>query len=495
MKSRTVTLLSAVLCTIAACSLSGARVSLSTEQAKRAGAAGMANDTDTGGGDAMTGNGASAATLNVADADTIPVPCTDGGKTTVSGTVYDPSGNVPLYNAVVYIPDGAPPSFVDKVACEKCTDSVQAVAVTLSGPDGSFTLDQDVPNSNNIDLVVQLGKWLREVSVPITPCTDNVLTNKDYTRLPRNKSEGHIPKIALSTGHSDALECLLRKIGVDDSEFTTDAHDGRVNMFVGCIGDSDDPTVPARFGANKFAANLGGEDFPSTNELFDSGNLDNYDVVIFSCEGHKCDTIQTPANVNQLTDFANRGGRVYLDHEHYNWINHATDKIKSAASFDSSSDPVPSPLNATINAIPTFPKGSDFATWLVKVGVSTTSGSMDIYSGQTSVTSIDPNRSQDWIFRTDAPSDHFYFTIGTPVAVLDGAPAPTACGRVVFTDLHVSKSGGGTSDDLSDQDLPFPTGCNNNLLTGQEKALEFMIFDLSSCVQKETDKPTPPVVR
>ena len=328
MKPRAI-LLSVVLSAAAACSLGGGMVSLGNGPSPLAAAGTTAGTTtNTGGSDTMTGNGATSG-LNVGDADTLPVPCPDGTKTTVSGTVWDPAGLVQLYNAVVYVPvEGATPSFEDQVACERCTDPVPAVAYALSGPDGTFTLDQDVPNKTHITLAVQLGKWFRQTTVPITPCQSNPLPGSDYTRLPRNKNEGHIPKIALSTGHSDALECLLRKIGIDDSEFTTDAHDGRVNLFVGCIGDAPSSTVPGRYGTNKF---MSGEAFPSTNKLFDPdpGTLNNYDVVIFSCEGHKCaDTgdspnpIQTPAHLGQLADFANHGGRVFLDHEHYNWLNH-----------------------------------------------------------------------------------------------------------------------------------------------------------------------------
>jgi len=414
--------------------------------------------------------------------------CADGKHTTISGTVYDPAGKWPLYNAVVYVPhaDGALPAFPQGVACEKCTEPVPARAVALSGPDGKFVLE-DVP-AGRLDLVVQLGKWRRKQAISVLPCQDNPLSDSNLTRLPRTRLEGDIPKIALSTGHSDALECLLRKIGIADSEFTTDTGGGRVNLFVGCKGDDDGP-----FGANKFAARLGGAKFPSTNQLFDSGTLKQYDVVIFSCEGHKCDTIQTPENVAQLVDFANSGGRVFLDHNHYNWLNHADAPIESAAQFSSSPNDIQSPLPTKINS-DQFPKGAAFAEWLLNVEASTTLGTLDIYAAKTSVQSLSPNRAQSWIYRDDEPKGHFYLTINTPVAVEDDDPAPEACGRVVFTDLHVSKSGGGDAVDFSDQDTPFPDGCTSSVLTPQEKALEFMLFDLSSCVQRETSTPmTPPI--
>jgi hypothetical protein len=392
---------------------------------------------------------------------------------------------VPLYNAVVYVvsPDSVLPPFKDVVSCEKCSDPVPAKAV-LSGPDGGFVLDDVAGGLGSVDLVIQLGKWRRRQTVPVKPCEANVLMNKDFTRLPKTRTEGDIPKIALSTGHSDALECLLRKIGIADSEFTTDAGPGRVSMFVGCVDDNGD-----KFGANQFAS---GVKFPSTNQLFDSGELSKYDMVIFSCEGHKCDTIQTAKNIVKLVDFTNTGGRVFLDHDHYNWLKYANAPIKSAAQFENNSNSV-SPLAAQINT--DFPKGAAFAQWLLNVHASQTPGMLNIYAAKTSVQGdLSPNRAQSWIYRTDVPKGYFYFTIGTPVAVQDNDPPPTACGRVVFTDLHVSAADSGDPNlsDFSDQDTPFPGGCLTTTLSAQEKALEFMLFDLSSCVQQETTTPTAP---
>ena len=223
-------------------------------------------------------------------------------------------------------------------------------------------------------------------------------------------------------------------------------------------------------------------------------------MLVFSCEGHKCDTIQTATHVAQLVDFANRGGRVFLDHDHYNWLNHATTPIQSAAQFDNMTATIANPpLITKINR--SFAKGEAFAHWLVSVGASppTALGSLPIYTAKTSVLSLSPNRSQSWIYQDEGSTKgYFYFTIGTPVAVQDDDPAPEACGRVVFTDLHLSKTDGGnpTSDDFSDQNTPFPDGCTAaKVLTAQEKALEFMFFDLTSCVQQEDAVPTPPVVK
>jgi len=57
----------------------------------------------------------------------------------------------------------------------------------------------------------------------------------------------------------------------------------------------------------------------------------------------------------------------------------------------------------------------------------------------------------------------------------------------VFSDVHLS----GTSDDSV-----FPGECSNpdpgGAHANNEKALEFLFFDLSSCIQNDTMPPPPP---
>jgi hypothetical protein len=210
-------------------------------------------------------------------------------------------------------------------------------------------------------------------------------------------------------------------------------------------------------------------------------------MLVFSCEGHKCTEIQTSENIPKLNAYEDAGGRVFLDHVHYNWLNHADAPIESAAEFSSGSDPT-GPVPSNIDT--TFPKGQAFSEWLVAVGASTTPGSLELLEAQNSCTKTNPPLAQRWIY-SDATGGNYYVTINTPVPSSD-FPDVAACGRVVFTDLHVS----GAVEDVSHEDMPFPTGCVSTDITPQEKALEFMLFDLSSCVQKEDVVPVaPPIVK
>jgi hypothetical protein len=424
--------------------------------------------------------------------------CPGGSKTTISGTVFDPGGRVPLYNAIVYIPRDAAnlDPIPEGLSCDQCAGiRIQAVqAAKLTDASGQFVLDLDfAPSTPTVPLVIQIGKWRRAINVPVVACRDNPITDSDLTRLPRNSREGHLPQIALTTGHSDALECLLRRIGIDDTEFTTDAEPGRVHMFVGCDGGNGLP-------ANQFSTQLGGAKFAEATTLWsDPGKLGRYDMLIFSCEGSQC-ADEKKRYVGNIKTYADSGGRLFLDHTHFSWLMNGPDPWPNTATFISSSSQDISSL-ATVDT--SFPKGSNFADWLVKTQASSAMGSIPIINGQVSVRST-TSYTQRWIFANNpSNSDQNaieYMTMNTPAQMM---PDANQCGRVVYTGLHVTSSpdtvGTGTDasvgTDLSHSDVPFPLGCVSRPLTPQEKALEFMLFDLASCVQSDAEMPIPPTVR
>ena len=407
-------------------------------------------------------------------------PCTGRPKTSISGTVFDPAGKVPLYNVVVYVPNQALDEIPTGATCDTCASpfSGRPIAVGLSGPDGRFVVP-DAPSGDEIPLVVQVGKWRRQISLPhVASCTDTPADPAD-TRLPRNQAEGHIPKIAIATGGSDALECLLRKIGVTDSEFGNENGTGRVHLYAGY----DAPTVTDD-----------GTPLTDANELWSNAQLLNgYDIMLLSCEGNDNlfeqgeDEVRSAEQFTNVRAFADNGGRIFGSHWHHGWINPENGPYPEVVAFSSSAhgfDPPEEPITVSVDT--SFPKGDAFADWLVNVEASTMRALIDVKGAEHSVDAVVSGAAQRWIYGVDPERDNSdmlqYFSFNTPIG-------GNECGRMVFSDLHVS-AGPGTDSGK----LPFPTGCNTTDLSPQEKALEFMLFDLSSCVQPDTATPRPPDV-
>src|SRR5262249_49937875 len=141
---------------------------------------------------------------------------------------------------------------------------------------------------------------------------DNAITDNNLTRLPRSSSEGHLPRIALATGHAGALECLLRGIGIADSEFTTATGAGRVHLFAGGDG--------AGTGAGSTQLSTGEMLSNAYTTLYaDPQKLAGYDMLLLACEGSSLLNLKAPFASN-IKAYADGGGRVVGDHLQGNWI-------------------------------------------------------------------------------------------------------------------------------------------------------------------------------
>jgi len=406
--------------------------------------------------------------------------------TSISGVVYDPAGNNPLYNVVVFIPNSTPQPLPSGASCDTCASlyTGDPIAVALTDAAGKFTLN-NVPDGNMIPLVVQIGKWRRQLVIPtVVPCQNNALPDKSV-RLPRNQQEGDIPRIAISTGGADTLECLLVRVGIDRTEYSAGAGGtGRIHIFQG---------------SGRGGGGRGGSGAPNTSPAAPSSDaalwasqadLMPYDMVLLSCEGAET----TGMNQAALHAYASGGGRVFASHFHYAWFNTGPYGAENLATWFPGSGDLGN-INAKI--VTSFPKGMALDQWLGNVNA-LSNGELPISAARHNASVSAANTpSQAWIVadqNSPAPGATEYFSFNMPTsAPVDDAGVRNYCGRVVFSDLHVGAASGDYGGGGRGGQQVVPTGCASGMLSPQEKALEFMLFDLSSCVMPDDMAPQPPI--
>ena len=406
------------------------------------------------------------------------VDCGDDDVTTsLEGLVTTPNGELPLPNVSVYVPNSSVSPLADGASCERCEDMLTGtpLVATTTNTRGQFYLE-DVPVGDNIPLVIQTGKWRRVVEVStVVACTENYI-EPDLTRLPRNQSEGDIPAFAVVTGQCDALECILYKIGMDPAEFTLPTGGGRIHMYQGASGYVG-PWFGSAFGTDSFAAGhpQAGQTFPTAPGWWDdASNLLDYDILLHNCECTQFADQKSQAARQALQTFVDQGGRAFLSHWQNIWLQEGTADFQSVADWLPSGSTIGFDnivMEAFINT--SFAGGNRMNEWMNFVNALNANGSIPIQEGRITVQSIQEHLATQWLYLPHQGNnwDH-YFGFNTPV----GVPEEQECGRLVFSDLHVS------AGNLSSPNHPFPTGCTDAELTPQEKALVYLLFDLSACI-------------
>ncbi len=413
-------------------------------------------------------------------------------STTISGTVYAPNGTLPLFGVNVYVPETDPGPLPDGATCSRCTDGLQggAIVSAVTDENGQFTLT-GVPATSDVPLVVQVGKWRRQLKVPNVAACQDLPIDVAETTLPKSMTDltpastsVDMPRIAISAGGADALECLIRKLGVADKEITTVGQGGRINLF-------SDFAIGNAKGRSAFQAGFGGGsgNFADSQNLWNpttpyTGGVDRlktYDMVFLSCEGGQYPATKPQNAMQAMSDYSDLGGRVFMSHWHNIWASgeqgaqatHGIPSWEATATWTFAGNPNPDTLTATIDEVGN-PKGKNFAKWMDNVGGSVTHGLINAVEQSRNTASNVLGDTERWVYLDPATSPvtagamNFQFT--TPQAVT----ADQRCGKVVFSDMHVS------ADSVSA--AAYPGGCSTQPLTPQEKALAFMFFDIASCV-------------
>jgi len=221
------------------------------------------------------------------------VSCSGGGDTTITGQVFDPIGLNPLYGVAVYVPSQLPLApLTSGATCDRCGATVlNPASTTLTDENGKFTLTH-VPVDANVPVVIQIGKWRKTYNIDVTACQENPMPTP--LTLPKNGTEGDIPQIAVAQASSDAIECLLYGMGLDEAEFSANGGgSGHVHLY------------------------------PEANNgaLWASqSTLQPYDIVMLDCEGEETPDNKSDAILQGIHDYAGLGGKIFASHYHYTWF-------------------------------------------------------------------------------------------------------------------------------------------------------------------------------
>ena len=232
----------------------------------------------------------------------------------------------------------------------------------------------------NVPLVIQIGKWRRQIKIPnVAACEDHALDPVDDAAAEESRCEGDMPKIAISTGGADALECLAAQARHrSDARSRRRAGGGHIHMYTNpwhrttrpdgqraTVHDAAGPA--ARAIVRRLARRCGRRRQPEAVR---------HRVPVVRRRSVSRRASRRPRS-HAMKAYADLGGRVFLSHWHNIWIEGRRHERGRTACPDWASRPRTSRLRRQQpydagDSSPTIidevnnPKGMSFATWMLE---------------------------------------------------------------------------------------------------------------------------------
>ena len=444
----------------------------------------------------------------------------NSGTAELTGRILDPAKRRAVYGAAVYVPSTAVGALSGpNVKCDTCQNiygGLPALASATTDVDGTFRL-QGVPAGVSFPLIIQLGRFRRQVTVTAIPACGTAALPAAQAHLPATKAKAvaydtmtdtanpDMPLIAMVTGSGDATECLLARMGIAVSEFTAPGGGGAVEMY------EYKQANGLQGGASTGWAGRGAT-FPGSGAadalLATAANINKYNALIVPCPSQQAGSAPTAAMQTNLANWLDAGGRLFSSHVPvedfiHKPVGNANDSVATWSQADQWGGNPPDSTDRSVNGNALtddinlgFPKGVGMATWLQQSwaapagpgGAPPPYGKLPLPDYRHDVASVAANTTS-WISGKSTGgssgagvTQHNILSFDTPRA----NPPASQCGRAVLPFMHVSSN--------STSSFPAECGTVPNALTGQELAFEFMMWEAMTCLAPSTVPPVSPPV-
>jgi len=387
--------------------------------------------------------------------------CSGSATTEITGRLFAPNGTDPVPGATVFVPVEAVPEFPAGLTCDLCNNLPYSVATAVTAFDGSFRL-RGVP-VGTFPVVLRLGRFQRVVQVETTACVEHSIpydigTAMRGVRLPRKNAElspqDRIPRIAVVSGDNDQIECVLKRIGVDE----LDMYNGRA------LGSANPPAIA------------------ESGTLFtDEKTLNNYHIVVVNCTDNQFQSLIGARSVQQnLERYVGRGGRLYVT----DW---AYDVIEQVPEFSSylCFEPQKTGGSAMCMGGPEQAMSADsynsyggqykvlddeMARWLGQFpGILDRSSRVRVDYSFVVINKVSDNAAGKTKVWVDGPA----LTFGNrpQTVTLDYK----SCGRLHYSTYNTEPNA------VVNDSARWPNNCGNKLAP-QERLLEYLFFNIAACV-------------